>query len=142
MTVKDYAKKLKVSVSTIYRRIKKGLINATKVGRRWKIQEKKMNNKPVRGPNQPSKNDSAYKHYNDAYDAGALLDPLPEEYIKVRDIVNDYRVHISSVLGGNIVNWRNPLSIQLGIHMKYGPNWEVYVSPADADVLRNYLSKK
>ena len=138
MTVSEYAEQLQVSVSTIYRRIKKGIINATKVGRRWVIEEKNMN----RGPNQPELHDTAYNDYNEAYDAGALLDPLPDEYIKVRDIVSEYRVHISSVLGGNMVNYRNPLSIKLGIHMKYGPNWEVYVSPDDAVVLREYLDKK
>ena len=41
MTVKEYAKKLKVSLSTIYRRIKKGTIDAFKKGRRWVIREEK-----------------------------------------------------------------------------------------------------
>lgn len=39
MTVRELAKRLGVSASTIYRRIKKGIIKATKVGRRWKIQQ-------------------------------------------------------------------------------------------------------
>lgn len=37
MTVKEAARYFKVSASTIYRRIKKGVLRAIKVGRRWKV---------------------------------------------------------------------------------------------------------
>ena len=97
----------------------------------------------TRGPKQPSENDSSYKDYCQAYDAGALLDPLPDDYIKVRDIVKEFRgVRISDVLGGNMVDYQNPLSRKLGIKMVYNARWEVYVNPNDADVLRKHLSSK
>lgn len=41
MTVRELAGKLGVSVSTVYRHIKRGLIKAVKIGGRWKIQQEK-----------------------------------------------------------------------------------------------------
>ena len=147
VAAKKKVSKKKVSKKKVSKKkVSKKKVSKKKVSKK-KVSKKKTTRKKVarkikgRGPNQPSKNDSAYKHYNDAYDAGALLDPMPRRYVSVRNIIKklDIPVNISNVLGGDMVNWQNPLSIKLGIHMKYGPDWEMYVSRNDAKILKQYL---
>ena len=91
-----------------------------------------------RGPNRPPDGDISQADYDEAYDAGALKDPVPEGSVSVRSIATGAGVDVTRLLEGELVDYQPPVARKLGVRFYYGPDWESYVSAAQAPQLREY----
>ena len=83
--------------------------------------------------------ETAYdEHYCTALAEGSLLDPMPEDYVHVRDIARELDINIARVLGSGADGPAQALH-DAGVAGYYDKYFETYVTPRGAERLREHL---
>ena len=83
--------------------------------------------------------------YEDDYKAavanGSLLDPMPDNYVSVRSLADEWGIDITTLLESG-ANGASQGLYNAGIRddAKYNKDFEVYIPQGDVSTLRDYVS--